>query len=131
VPLEVHLNENPKGFRRFDVFWTPAVLVMDPQGDERSRLEGYLSKDEFRVNLEMGLARVAAMRKDWRDAERRYDSIVETYPDSDFVPEAIYWRGISRYLTTHEHSILEEVAATLRTKYPDSIWALKALPWSR
>ena len=104
---------------------------MDPQGRERWRLEGYLSKDEFRVNLEMGLARVATMRKDFRDAEQRYESIVANHPDSDFVPEAIYWRGISRYMTAHDHASLEEVAKTLRSKYPDSIWALKALPWAR
>lgn len=104
---------------------------MDPQGRERWRLEGYLSKDEFRVNLEMGLARVAAMRKDWPDAERRYDSIMEAHPDSDFVPEAMYWRGISRYMATHDHTSLEEVVKTLQARYPDSIWALKALPWSR
>jgi hypothetical protein len=44
---------------------------MDAEGGERWRLEGYLPKEEFQANLEMGLARVAFTRKDWADAERR------------------------------------------------------------
>jgi outer membrane protein assembly factor BamD (BamD/ComL family) len=113
------------------VIWTPTVLIADPQGHERWRLEGYLSKAEFRTNLEMGLGRVAIMHKNWHDAEHRYDSILEKYPDSLFAPEAIYWRGISRYKTTNDHNTLGEVAEILNAKYPDSIWTLKALPWSQ
>lgn len=130
MPLEVHLKENPKNFHRFDVIWTPTVLIADPMGEERWRLEGYLSKTEFRTNLEMGIARVAIMRKDWPDAEHRYDSILQNYPDSHFAPEATFWRGVCRYKATNDHNTLGEVAETLHAKYPDSIWALKALPWS-
>ena len=36
---------------------------MDPEGHERKRLEGYLPKDEFQTFLELGLARVAFMKK--------------------------------------------------------------------
>ncbi len=77
VPLSVHIKENPRNFHRFDAVWTPTVLVMDPDGKERSRLEGYLSTDEFRAFLEMGLARVAFMKKDWAEAERRYGRVSE------------------------------------------------------
>lgn len=106
------------------------MLVVDPEGHERWRLEGYLPKDEFRVNLEMGLARVAVMRKDWPDAERRFDAVVQNYPDSDFAPEAVYWRGVSRYKATNDHHTLGEVTEILNDRYPDSIWAKKAVPWS-
>ena len=57
------------------LFWTPTVLLLDPDGKERSRLEEYLPKDEFRAHLEMGLARLALSRKDWTEAERRYDQV--------------------------------------------------------
>lgn len=129
VPLEVHIKENPKNFRRFEAVWTPTVLVMDPDGKERWRLEGYLSKDEFRVNIEMGLARVAVMKKDFAEAERRYAEIVDRYPDSKFAPEAVYWSGVSRYNLTHDHNVLGDVAKTFTEKYQDSIWAEKSIPW--
>jgi hypothetical protein len=125
----VHINENRKNFHRFDVVWTPTVLVMDPDGKERWRLEGYLSKDEFKVNLEMGLARVAFTKKDFADAERRYAAIVANNPDSKFAPEAVYNEGVSRYSITHDHVSLADVATTFTKKYQDSIWAEKSIPW--
>ena len=104
-------------------------MVVDQDGKERSRLEGYLSRDEFRVFLEMGLARVAYMKKDLADAERRYAEIVERYPESQFAPEALYYLGVSRYSSSHDSSVLAETAQALADKYKDSIWALKSLPW--
>ncbi len=109
--------------------WTPTVLILDADGKEMWRLEGYLSKEEFRTNLEMGLARIAVMRKKWSAAEYRYAEIVERYPDSHFAPEAIYWLGVSRYSATHDHAILGEVAKTFTEKHQDSIWAMKSIPW--
>ena len=102
---------------------------MDPDGEERWRLEGYLSKDEFRANLEMGLARVVFMKKDFAEAERRYSRIVENYPESKFAPEAVYWQGVSRYNIEHDHHVLGDVAKTFAEKYQDSVWAEKSIPW--
>jgi outer membrane protein assembly factor BamD (BamD/ComL family) len=104
-------------------------LILDPDGKERWRLEGYLSKDEFLANLRMGLGRVAFMKKDLANAERHYTAVVEQYPDSKFAPEAVYWQGVSRYNTTHDHNVLGDVAKTFTEKYQDSIWAEKSLPW--
>ena len=105
------------------------MLILDPEGRERWRLEGYLSKDEFLANLEMGLGRVAFMKKDLASAERHYTNVVEQYPDSKFAPEAVYWQGVSRYNATHDHTILGDVAKTFTEKYQYSIWAEKSLPW--
>jgi TolA-binding protein len=103
---------------------------MDSAGDERWRLEGYLPKDEFQADLEMGLARVAFMNKQWADAEQIYANVAEHYPNSKFAPEAVYWQAVSRYKATNDHTVLGEVASTLAGKYPESEWALKAIPWS-
>ena len=104
-------------------------MILDSEGKERWRLEGYLPHDEFRTNLEMALGRLAMMRKDFADAERRFASILERYPASKFAPEAVYWRGVSRYQSTHDHAALSDVAKTFSEKYQDSIWALKSQPW--
>ena len=130
MPLEAHIKEHPAYFHRFDAAWTPTVLVLDPDGAERLRLEGYLPREEFRAHLEMGLARVAFMRKRWEDAEQRYARVVERYPETKAAPEAVYWRGVSRYKATNDHTVLGEVASALGERYPDSVWALKASVWS-
>ena len=75
VPLEAHIKEHAAYFHRFDAVWTPTVLVLDSDGEERLRVEGYLPKEEFRAQLEMGLARVAFMNKQWAEAERRYAAL--------------------------------------------------------
>lgn len=130
MPLGAHIKEHPAYFHRFDALWTPTVLVLDSDGDERLRVEGYLPKDEFRAQLEMGLARVAFARKRWADAERLYAQVVERHADSKAAPEAVYWRGVSHYKATNDHTVLGEVATTLGERYPDSVWAMKASVWS-
>ena len=102
---------------------------MDSEGEERKRMEGYLSKNEFRAFLEMGLARVAFMHKKWADAEQIYARVVEQYPDTSAAPEALYWRAVSHYKATNDHTVLGEVAEEFKQKYQDSIWAEKASVW--
>ncbi|HEV3469696.1 MAG TPA: tetratricopeptide repeat protein [Pyrinomonadaceae bacterium] len=130
MPLGAHIKERPAYFHRFDAVWTPTVLVLDSGGVERVRIEGYLPKDEFRAHLELGLARVAFMNKQWAEAEQRYARIVERYPDSKVAPEAVYWRGVSHYKATDDHTALGEVAEQFKQKYQDSVWAQKASVWS-
>jgi Tetratricopeptide repeat len=130
MPVEAHIKERPAYFHRFDALWTPTVLVLDSDGVERLRIEGYLPKEEFRAHLELGLARIAFMHKQWADAERRYAEVVERYPDSKAAPEAIYWRGVSHYKATNDHTVLGEVAEQFKQKYQDSVWALKASVWA-
>lgn len=102
---------------------------MDPNGEERWRLEGYLPKEDFRACLTTGLGRVAFMQKNWSEAERRYAEVVEHYPDSKYAAEAVYWQAVSRYKATNDHEVLGAVAETFKQKYQDSVWALKSLPW--
>ena len=105
------------------------MLVLDANGVERYRNEGYLPKDEFRAQLELSLARVAFMNKDWASAERRYGEVLDRYPNTEAAPEALYWKGVSHYKATNDHVILGELPKLFREKYPDSIWALKTIAW--
>jgi outer membrane protein assembly factor BamD (BamD/ComL family) len=105
------------------------VLILDPEGVERYRIEGYLPNKEFLAHLEMGLARVAFMNKKWDEAAERYDKIAEKYPDTSVAPEAIYWRSVSQYKATNDHAHLGRVATELQQKYKDSLWAKKASVW--
>jgi outer membrane protein assembly factor BamD (BamD/ComL family) len=109
--------------------WTPTVLILDPNGTERQRLEGYLPKDEFRAQLEMGLARLAFMNKDWANAERRYSAVLDHFPNSKAAPEALYWKGVSHYKATNDHTVLGELPGQFEQKYPESVWALKTAAW--
>ena len=129
MPLEAHIKEHPTNFHRFDALWTPSVIILDPNGKERFRIEGYLPKDEFRAHLELALARVGFMSKKWADAESRYTEVLERYPESKAAPEALYWKGVSHYKATNDHTVLGELPGQFQEKYPESEWALKTAAW--
>lgn len=106
------------------------MLVMDAEGVERYRIEGYLPKDGFRARLEMAVARVEFMKKKFADAEKLYAEIAEQRGDTSVAAEAIYWRGVCHYKAANDHTVLSEVAKELGAKYPDDEWTLKSLPWT-
>jgi thioredoxin-related protein len=97
--VKAHIKEHPVWFHRFDAVWTPTVLLLDSEGKERVRLEGYLPNGDFIAALISGLGRIAFVQKKYSDAERRYGEV------------------------------LGKVAEELRSTYPSSIWASKAIPW--
>ena len=105
------------------------MVILDPNGRERYRIEGYLPVEEFRAQLELGLARVAFTNKNWKEAERRYAEVLERYPDSKTAPEALYWKGVSHYKVTNDHTVLGELPELFQQKYPDTIQALKTAAW--
>jgi outer membrane protein assembly factor BamD (BamD/ComL family) len=111
------------------VNWTPTILIFDSNGRERHRIEGYLSKDECLAQLKMGLARIAFNQKKWAVAERIYGEILENYAKTSSAPEARYWMAAAEYQATHNHTVLSPAAKELQEKWPQSVWALKALPW--
>jgi len=129
VPVEAHIKEHPAWFHRFEAVWTPTVLLFDSDGKERSRLEGYLTNTDFMAALTSGLGRIAFVHKKYADAERWYDDVVTRFGQSHSAPGAMYWRAVTRYSATHDHTVLSKVAEELRTTYPSSVWASKAIPW--
>lgn len=104
-------------------------MILDSSGKERVRLEGYLPREEFRAQLELGLARIAFMSKDWAQAEQRYAAVLERYPNTEAASEALYWKGVSQYKATNDHTVLGELPGQFRQQYPDSIWAMKTAAW--
>ena len=127
VPLSAHIKQNPAYFKRFGAVWTPTVLILDRDGRERWRLEGYLPKNDFLTNLKLGLARVALSRKDWKTAGRFYAEIGRE--GSVFAAQAVYYDGVARYSESHEHTILGETAKELHDRFPGTEWTLRSIPW--
>ena len=104
-------------------------LSNDSKGAERHRIEGYLPKDEFEAQLRMALARIAFKEKKWAAAEQIYNEVLEKYPQTSSAPEALYWRVATQFQATHNHAAFEPAAKELQKRRPQSVWAMKALPW--
>jgi hypothetical protein len=133
IPVRIHVREHPELWQRigdrFGVQWTPTILVVDPSGEERHRIEGFLPVNDFLAQLEVGLAKSAFANKRFADAEKGYRSVVEKYPTSEVAAEAFYWAGVSRYKGSGNAEALGETARGFRERYQDSSWAKKASVW--
>ena len=110
--------------------WTPTLIIADSNGTERYRFEGYLPVEEFLPQLEFGLGKVAFANEKWDEAERRFRTIVERYPNSDVAPEALYWAGVAKYKGTGDAAALNDTAKAFKSKYADTAWAKKASVWA-
>ena len=115
---------------RFGANWTPTILILDSDGKERHRIEGFLPKDDFLAQVKLGLAHAAFVAKRFDEAERRFREIVERHPDSDAAPEAQYWAGVAKYKGTGNGAALGETAKAFQQHYQDSVWAKKASVWA-
>ena len=133
VPVRVHVRD-PDGLyarmsERLNVHWTPTVLILDGDGVERHRIEGFVPLDDFLAQVKLGLARSALQRGALEDAERRFREVVAEHPQSDPAPEALYWAGVARYKGQNDPNALAETAQAFTTRYVDSVWAKKASVW--
>lgn len=133
IPVRVHVRDQAADFQRlgerFDAQWTPTTLIVDAQGKERHRIEGFLPADDFLAQLELGLGKLSFARHDFIEAERRYQRIVDAYPATEAAPEAQYWAGVSRYKGKGDAAALKDTARAFDQRYQDTPWAKKASVW--
>ncbi len=127
--MKAHIKENPSAFDRFGAQWTPTQIVLDPDGVERFRIEGYLPADDLLAQLGMGLGRVAFALGRYPEAEPLFREVWTKHPKSLSAPEARYWEGVSAYKATQNPAKLSETAVALRKMSPQSEWARKSSVW--
>lgn len=129
-PVRLHVKTHPEAMARFGANWTPTVMILDPNGTERYRIEGYLPADDFLAQLQMGLAQTAFKTNNFDDAEKRFRAVVDQFPNSEVAPEALYWAGVSRYKGANDASALGATAKAFQERYQESPWAKKASIWA-
>lgn len=129
-PVRLHVKKHPEAMDRFGANWTPTVILLDSNGTERHRIEGFLPADDFLAQLHLGLGHIAFANKRYDEAEKHFREIVDTLPQSDAAPEAQYWTGVSRYRGSGDAAALKATADAFRDRYSDSAWAKKASIWA-
>jgi len=135
LPTRINVREQKADWDRYSarygVQWTPTILIVDPSGAERHRIEGFLPVDELLAQLALGLGHSAFARQEFGEAERRLREVVERYPDTAAAPEALYWTGVARYKATNDAAALAGTAEAFTRRYQDSVWAKKASVWKK
>ena len=96
IPVRLHVKKHPEAMPRFSVDWTPTVLIVDSDGKELYRIEGYLPPDEFLGQLQLGFGHAQFTKKNFADAERQFRDVCEKLPGTDAAAEATYWAELPR-----------------------------------
>ena len=134
LAARVHVRQNPEAFKqyseRYKAPWTPTILLLDADGVEHHRIEGFLPTDDFLAQLMLGRARIAFDQAHWAEAERWFREIVEQLPNSDAAPEALYWAGVAPYKATGNPVSLKATGQAFKGRYQDTPWAKKASVWT-
>jgi len=135
IPARINVRQQPDDWarygERYGVQWTPTTLIVDPSGEERHRIEGFLPVEEFLTQLALGLAKSAFARQQFAEADRRFRDVVEHFPNSEAAAEALYWSGVSRYKATNDAAALGQTAEAFTQRYQGSTWAKKASVWRK
>ncbi|HEX6322262.1 MAG TPA: thioredoxin fold domain-containing protein [Vicinamibacterales bacterium] len=134
IPVRVHVKQKEDFARlgaKYNAQWTPTTLVIDGEGVERHRLEGFLPLEDFASQLLLGRAHAARLANKFDEAEQRYRTVIEQYPLTDAAAESQYWAGVSRYKGTGDAHALVETAQAFDARYQESAWAKKASVWKQ
>jgi hypothetical protein len=129
IAWRADFNTESALLRKFTVKWTPTLVFLDKRGKEHYRLLGFLPPEAFIAHLILALAKIAFDAGKYALAAELFDRIIKEHPDSEQVPQAIYFRGISRRKVTRDESHLGEAAKELEREFPDSEWTMRTNPW--
>ncbi len=133
LPVRLHVKDQHDEFRRrgaeYGAQWTPTILVIDADGTERHRIEGFLPVEDFLSQLGLGMAQAAFKRNDYQTAETLFRRVVDEYPNSEAAPEALYWAGVAQYRASNDAGALKATAVAFADRYQSSSWAKKASVW--
>jgi hypothetical protein len=133
LAARVHVKDQAADFKRFGAAygaqWTPTILMLDPGGVERHRIEGFLPLDDFLSEVWLGLGHIAFHAGAFKDAEGRFEEVLRRLPSSEGAPASQYWAGVSRYKASGDPNDLKATAAAFKKRYQESVWAKKASVW--
>jgi len=129
-PVRLHVKTHPEAMGRFGANWTPTVMIVDADGKEFYRIEGYLPVDEFLAKLKLGYAHYLFKSGNFGESEKSFRELVDEFPNDEVAPEALYWAGVSNYKGTGNGAALGETAKAFQSRYTDSPWAKRSTIWA-
>ena len=129
VPVQINTQDGSENttrtVRRFRQVWTPDLRIVDGDGVELYRWNGYLPPTEFLPQLLAGRAQALLRSDRGEEAADAYTDILRRFPTSFIAPEVAYFTAVSRYRLTHEVPDLLDNWVHVQRRYPISEWRTK------
>ena len=128
VPVRELFDAEPLA-TKFNVKWTPLLVILDVDGKEHYRSTGFLPPEELMPLILLARGKSHFDRGEFEQAMRLLDKVLDEYGQSYWAPEAVYYRAVSRYKSTHNPEPLKKGYEELQADYPSSMWTKKAAPY--
>ncbi len=128
IPIRVAFDHKPLS-EDFNVKWTPTLVILDAQGKEHHRTVGFLSSEELIASLSLGAGKSLFEHDQFEKAIEWLDKVITGHPDSSFVPEAIFFKAVSKFKLAHDPAPLKEAYKELEAKFPGNEWTKRAYPY--
>jgi tetratricopeptide (TPR) repeat protein len=127
VPYQLDNTDETKAeiLERYRHVWTPDLRLLDADGTELYRWNGYLPPAEFTAQLIAGVGQARLRRKEFDAAAERYEEVVRRFPTARAAPEALYFLAVSKYRASGNASDLLHNWHELEKTYPASEWTVK------
>jgi hypothetical protein len=105
--------------------WTPDIRILNHDGYEMYRWDGFLPPPEFMARALCGFARAYLRLKRFDRAEAIYVDVLKRFSTTYAAPEAQYYLGVARYRRDPQSDELLTQWANLRSRYPESEYRVK------
>jgi TolA-binding protein len=125
IPVKCNVGEDKALPQRFNVNWTPTLVIADVQQTVHHSIIGFMPPEELLSQLEFAQAKTSFNKGDYQTSLSGFGRVVEKYPRSLIAPEALYWTAVSEYKGTGSRDALMNGWKRLQKEYPDSEWARK------
>jgi hypothetical protein len=127
IPVQFNVVEQTEVMELFNTPWTPTLIVLDADGKEHRRSQGYLDARRFLAEMSLARLQAAIDRQDFAQASSLTDDVKKmTAGDAEREPEALYWSSVAAYKATSDPSNLMQGWNRLLDEFPQSDWAKKA-----
>lgn len=127
VPVQVDnsSDENKQIIQKYRHVWTPDLRILDGDGFELYRWNGYLPPPEFAGQLLAGLGHARLRRREYEQAEDLYARVLRILPTALAAPEAQYFAAVAAYRKSGESKDLLHGWHELEKTYPRTEWTIK------
>jgi len=128
IPVQIQTS-NTALVEQFKVKWTPAIFVLDADGNEVHQVVGFLPPEEFIPTFMVAKGKWFFNAEQHPEAQGMFEEALREYPNSAAAAEAVFFMGVSRYKASHDPKPLRIAYETLMDKFPGSEWAKRAAPY--